>query len=184
VLIDRLRRVDRALSPRTVRLEAAPHAEQALSAYFAAPIHFGSARAELVFATADLRRPSPRANPYLAAVLDRHANDLLARLPATSSYADHVRRVIARVIERGSPSLEAVAHELHASPRTVQRRLAELGTSHKALVEEVRRSLAEQHLESERSLTAVAFSLGYRAESSFRRAYRKWTGRRARARRA
>jgi AraC-like DNA-binding protein len=44
-------------------------------------------------------------------------------------------------------------------------------------VDEVRRQLAVRYIESPRlSITEIAFLLGYEDVSSFRRAFKKWTG--------
>jgi AraC-like DNA-binding protein len=175
----------RRLVPREVRFEHPPLARRELAAFFGCPIRYGCDFSELIFASADLDLPIHAAKPRLAGLLERYAAELLARLPASASYPDHVRRAIASVIRCGQPTLQAIAREMHASPRTVQRRLSDAGTTHKRLVEDVRRQLATRYIESPRlSITEIAFLLGYQEESSFRRAFKKWTGkspRRARA---
>jgi AraC-like DNA-binding protein len=177
-LLKRLRDVSgAALGPREVFFDTAPHAQRELAAFFRCPVRFARARSELIFASSDLELPVHAAKPRLAALLDRYAAELLARLPAAASYADHVRRAIAHAIQRGSLTVTAVAREMHASPRTVQRRLADAGTTHTRLVDEVRRELAMRYIESPRlSITEIAFLLGYEDEGSFRRTFRKWTG--------
>jgi AraC-like DNA-binding protein len=63
------------------------------------------------------------------------------------------------------------------APRTVQRRLSELGTSYQEMVESVRRDMAEQLvLDRTLSITEIAFLLGFEEVSGFRRAYQRWTG--------
>jgi AraC-like DNA-binding protein len=168
----------REIRPREVRFEHARQAEKELGDFFGCPIRFGRAQSDLVLASADLARAVQAAKPRLAALLDRYAEELLERLPSTSSYADHVRRAIAHVIKRGPPTLEAVAREMHASARTVQRRLAEAGTTYQRLVDEMRRRLALRCIQSPHKLSIVEIAclLGFRDESSFRRSFRKWTG--------
>jgi len=178
LLVERFRKINgRRIHPREVSFEHSPHAQRELAAFFRCPVRFARAHSELVFASSDLELPAHAAKPRLAALLDRYAEELLARLPATGSYADHVRGVVSQVIQRGSPTLEAIARALHASPRTVQRRLSDAGTTHTGLVDEVRRHLAMRYIESPRlSVTEIAFLLGYEDEGSFRRAFKKWTG--------
>ncbi len=178
VLVQRFRNISgRSIRPKEVSFEHPPHAQPELAAFFECPVRFGCARSEMVFATPDLEQPVQAARPRLAALLDRFAAELLARLPAVGSYVDHVRRAVAHVIQRQPPTLEAIAREMHASPRTVQRRLSDAGTTHSRLVDEVRLGLATRYLESPRlSITEIAFLLGYEDENSFRRAFKKWTG--------
>jgi AraC-like DNA-binding protein len=63
------------------------------------------------------------------------------------------------------------------SERTLRRRLAEEGTSLRALVDEVRATLAAEFLRSG-SLTVaeIAHRLGYVEQSSFSQAFKRWHG--------
>ncbi len=71
----------------------------------------------------------------------------------------------------------SVARRLDISERTLRRKLAALGTSHSALLEEVRRDLALK-LEERGGLPQieVATRVGYRSAAAYRRAFRAWTG--------
>jgi len=63
------------------------------------------------------------------------------------------------------------------SPRTLQARLEAEGTSFSALIEEVRILLAKLYLQRpESSLDEIAEWLGYSEQTSFGRAFRRWTG--------
>jgi AraC-like DNA-binding protein len=146
-------------------------------ALFRCPVRFNCPAPELVFAADQLKLAVRTAKPGLARVLDRHLHDLLARLPPGQSFRQRVDDAIARTMHAGRPSLEATARTLHASPRTVQRHLAELGVTHRELVDEVRRDMAERLLATRRvSIGEIAFLLGFEDASGFRRAYHKWTG--------
>jgi AraC-like DNA-binding protein len=75
------------------------------------------------------------------------------------------------------PSLGDIAADQHVSPRTLIRRLKRGGTSYKAILEDVRRTLAADYLRhSEMSVAAIAFRLGYQDPSNFGRAFRGWFG--------
>jgi len=156
----------------------APSDTRAYRALFRCPVRFGAATTELVIAAAALVLPVHTARPGLARVLDRHMGDLLARLPEPTGFERRVHHAIALGLGGGRPpSLAATARALHAAPRTIQRRLQELGWTHRGLVESVRRDLAESLLASSRlSLTDIAFLLGFEDVSGFYRAYRRWTG--------
>ena len=63
------------------------------------------------------------------------------------------------------------------SERTLQRRLAEEGSSYQQLLTDTRRQLAERHLaEGRLPATEIAILLGYSEPSVFFRAFRQWTG--------
>ena len=64
-----------------------------------------------------------------------------------------------------------------ASSRTLQRRLVEVGTSFRALVDSTRREIVERALRNTRmSLTEVAFCAGFASQSTLSAAVRQWHG--------
>ncbi|MGE3771801.1 MAG: AraC family transcriptional regulator ligand-binding domain-containing protein [Gammaproteobacteria bacterium] len=75
------------------------------------------------------------------------------------------------------PTLEALACELHMSPRTLIRRLRTAGTSYQAELDAARRERAFELLaRATLPVTAVAYTLGYADSASFAKAFRRWTG--------
>ena len=73
--------------------------------------------------------------------------------------------------------LADVAAGLALSPSELQRRLEQVGTSFRAEVERVRRTLTEQYLrDPSLSLIEIAFLLGFSEQSAFSRACRRWFG--------
>jgi AraC-like DNA-binding protein len=109
---------------------------------------------------------------------DGDAVELLAAIVPRDATLDRVRAAVTRVLRTGPPTLASVARTLRASPRTVQRRLKEAGSSHRGVVDEVRRELAIRYLATPGlSITEIAFLLGFTDDSSFRRVYKRWTGR-------
>lgn len=170
----------RPVVPREVRFEhAAPRDVSPYSALFQCPVRFGCARTALVFDAVDLALAVRSAKPGLAAILDRQMEAVLARLPASASFTLHVRQAVGASLQSGGrPTLRSTARHLKASPRTVQRRLSEDGTTHREIVESVRRDLAQRLLEVRRmSITEIAFLLGFSDVSGFRRTFKRWTGR-------
>jgi AraC-like DNA-binding protein len=144
---------------------------------FRAPIRFGQRANALVLDAAMLDRRIPQADPALRAVLDRHADALLAVVPPAGRLSDRVRHVLGRALRGGVPGLAAVARELGMSARTLQRRLSDEGTSHQILIEEMRRELSIRYLQQpDMSISDVAYLLGFAEPSTFHRAFRKWTG--------
>jgi AraC-like DNA-binding protein len=152
--------------------DTAPHA-----AVFRSRVRFGCAPSEIVFAAADLALPVRTANPGLNAILERYMTELLARLPKDESFVERARAAVAHRLVCGRATLETTARALHASPRTVQRKLGEHGTSHVEVVDSVRHDLAERLVnEGRMSITEIAFLLGFADVSGFRRVYKRWTG--------
>ncbi|MGK4002268.1 AraC family transcriptional regulator [Sorangium sp. So ce1036] len=132
---------------------------------------------ELVVPAEVLDRPLPHANEALAGFLERQVGAMTARLPgaASSAVADRVRAALGERLREGA-DLPALAARLRMSPRTLQRRLGDEGTSLHALLDEVRRGRAAALLEANMAIGEVAYLLGYSEASAFHRAFRRWTG--------
>jgi AraC-like DNA-binding protein len=147
------------------------------SRLFRCPVRFGASSNRLTFASSFLSLPIDKADASLCAVLDRHAEELLSKYPPRDSLLDQVQSIIANEFRGGDPSLERVADQLSLTPRTLQRKLHELGTSHNELLDQMRRQLAMRYLrEPEMAICEVAYLLGFSEASSFHRAFKRWTG--------
>jgi AraC-like DNA-binding protein len=73
--------------------------------------------------------------------------------------------------------IEAIARKMGVSRRTLQRRLADAGTSFRDAVDAARREVALAELaRGASSMTDLAFLLGFSEHSAFARAFRRWTG--------
>lgn len=73
--------------------------------------------------------------------------------------------------------LETVAEILKTTPRTLNRKLSERGTSFREIVHQSKMSNAMRHLKySEMSTVQIANVLGYSSESSLCRAVKNWSG--------
>jgi len=132
------------------------------------------------FDAALLDRPVPNADASMFTVLQRHAEELLAarrRETAEPRILADVRREVAAQLSTDRARLDDVAASLALSPRTLQRKLAEAGTTFQAVHDAARQALAEELLrDAKLNLTDVAYMLGYREQSSFTRACREWFG--------
>ena len=95
----------------------------------------------------------------------------------TNDIAESVRRVIAAMLPNGRPDVQRVARFLGKNPRTLQRRLAAVGTSYSRVLHEVRYGTALRLLGDNR-LTCLEISviMGYADPAHFTRAFKGWTG--------
>lgn len=143
---------------------------------FACPLQFGGNEYSLCIPQRLLAKPLPQANPPLRNLLRQHAESLLAKLPSASVRA-RVTALLGSQLSRGEPGRAVLAQELGLSERTLQRRLAEEGSSYQQLLADTRRQLAERYLEQgQLPATDIALLLGYSEPSVFFRAFRHWTG--------
>jgi AraC-like DNA-binding protein len=145
------------------------------------PVHFDASHDAVVFSASMLNGPNPASDPALVQALERHARELLAKLPLGDDLPSRVRHEIALRLPSGA-SAEAVAETLRMSARSLRRRLEAEGTSYMQILDEVRCELARRHLAQEqRAVEEVAFALGFSDGSAFHKAFRRWTGESPRA---
>lgn len=144
---------------------------------FRAPVQFGAEADRLYITAEEWRAPIESADAVLAQVLEEHARILAERLPqAPAGFKAQVHKTIVSAPSEGG-SVESVARALNVSVRTLQRKLVETGTTFREVSDMVRGQLAEGYLTDPAvSIAEVAFLLGFSEQSSFNRAFRRWTG--------
>lgn len=94
----------------------------------------------------------------------------MKRVRTPSRYA--VRAAIAASLRQGGATLPRAARQLGISVRSLQRRIADMGTSYSELVAEVRLDTACHLLaESDEPIAGIAARLGFAGASSFCRTF-------------
>jgi AraC-like DNA-binding protein len=138
---------------------------------------FGCEENAMWLNAAALALPHRAPDPSLLQILTSHADELLRQLsPRPSGFAARARAAIGETLLAGNSSAEQVARRLAVSLRTLHRRLAEEGTSHGELVDDVRRTQAMLHLSSNRfSIGEISFLLGFSHPNGFHKAFKRWT---------
>ena len=123
-----------------------------------------------------LDEPLPQADPHTLAVCVAQCEHILERRQRRHGMSAMVRSELLSAPGE-MPSLDTVAASLHLHPRTLRRRLAEEGTSFRALTNDVRAALATALL-SQVGLTVeqVARRLGYAETAAFNHAFSRWFG--------
>ena len=144
---------------------------------FGPSLLFGQRENALVFPVSALSLPMVKSDPALRSLLERVAREMLERLPKADALTAQIRQLLASELGRGDPGIVTLARHLHMTPRTLRRRLAEMGTTHRDILEQLRKELALRYL-GERAIgtSEVAFLLGYSNASAFHKAFKRWTG--------
>jgi AraC-like DNA-binding protein len=118
--------------------------------------------------------------PDVEALVDRRLGDLLELVQDSETsdpahvWTDAVREILAAQLDRRALTLPSAARALAVSARTLQRRLAEEGTSWRAELDAARRERTAQLLGRGRTKDATAASVGYSDSRALRRAVRRW----------
>lgn len=166
----------------SVRLERvsfpfpAPGYAQLAQAMFDCPVAYDQPRAGFSFACAQLDQPLCMADPVAFREAELICQRELCKLSEATSLGTRIRRLMLEK-RNGFPSLIVTARLFHLTPRTLHRRLLDEGTSFKQILEEVRHTLAVEHLKAGHlSVEEIAYLLGYNDVANFRRAFKRWEG--------
>jgi AraC-like DNA-binding protein len=144
---------------------------------FGCPVQFEAAHNRMSIDRAWWDTPTTRAQPGALQLLAEHADLLREKLPRGPDLVERTRRAIGGRLRGGDSSLESVARELGLSARSLQRHLQELGFSYHELADEVRAATARLYLEQpDIAIAEIAYLLGFADQSTFNRAFKRWTG--------
>lgn len=153
----------------------APAHADAYGRIFDGTVQFDAPEAELRFEAIYLRLPVVRDDAALRRML-RHPIPLMARRYRQDRLLS--RRIAGFIASHRDepPDAEQVASHFNISTRSLQRHLQEEGTTLNVLSSQARQRRAEDLLRRGLPLKRVAHLAGYGDESSFGRAFRRWTG--------
>lgn len=156
---------------------APPPDSEPYTAFFGVPVRFGSDADRLGFATTLLSEPLRTAMTALGDLLEAKMREAAPPGTASDAFLGRVRRALSAQIDAGDLTIAATAKRLATSTRTLQRELARAATSHKALLDELRRERALALLAAARiPLVDISARLGFSDPRAFFRAFRRWTG--------
>jgi AraC-like DNA-binding protein len=158
------------------RPEPEPEVVEAYTQLFGVRPLFNQSHDRSLFAAALMHQPLPQADPHTAALCEQMCKKLVESRTLRSGVAGEVRDRLMRTPGR-IPDMEQVAEEMHMTSRTLRRHLTAEGASFRALLEEVRSTLAEE-LMTNATLThsEIAERLGYADVTTFIEAFRRWKG--------
>ena len=143
---------------------------------WAVPVQMGSEHAGMKLADHVWDMPNRKANPLLKETLLTVAEQVQIKQLQEAPLVYAIRTRLPDALERGEFSAEDIAAELGLSKRTLQRKLSAEQITFKELLDFYRQEQAFLLLQKgEADLANVAYALGYNEQSSFNRAFRRWT---------
>lgn len=158
-----------------VHYSAPAHADSYRS-FFDGSVRFDAEYTRITFDGSLLQRPLAGADGATASWAERQCAALLSNLNCQNGIVEQARTLLRQVPGRYLTQ-EALARTLQTSTRSMRRSLKGLGTSYTQLLEEALREHAVEYLVSKRMNTEdVAAELGFSDARSFRRAFKRWTG--------
>jgi AraC-like DNA-binding protein len=143
--------------------------------FFNGPLRFDAGRYGIAFDAEWLEHPLPESDPELLKLLQAEVDRVDARLKG--DFETQVRAAVRGAIVNRQCSAAEVAERFSMHRRSMSRHLRSMGTSFRALAEDVRFELARHFLEESRmEIIQIASMLGYSNASAFTRAFRRWSG--------
>lgn len=144
--------------------------------FFDGTLRFDAEYTRITFDGSLLQRPLAGADGATASWAERQCAAMLSSLNCQNGIVEQARTLLRQVPGRYL-SQEALARTLQTSTRSMRRSLQGLGTSYTQLLEEALREHAVEYLVRKGMNTEdVAAELGFSDARSFRRAFKRWTG--------
>jgi AraC-like DNA-binding protein len=143
--------------------------------FFGCDVRFDAGENGFVLGSRVVDMPLPSGNHELAVTFDTILAGQMAALGA-GDITTRCKDYLLKQLTSGEPSEQALANALGMSLRSLQRKLGELGTTYKRLLDETRYDLALKYLDDpKRSITEITFLLGFSEQSAFTRAFKRWS---------
>lgn len=165
--------------PHAVVLDAdAPRQRAAYDEFFGPGLRFERGPIRLSVQAEHLDWPMPGANPRLHELMTRLA-EIEQRQSGTyaSAFEGELRAALSRMLRKGKTSATDLSQALGLTPAGFRARLKQHGLDYRVVLDDVRRETARSYLaETDLSIAAIAFALGYTDSSIFTRACQKWFG--------
>jgi AraC-like DNA-binding protein len=150
---------------------------RALERHFGCKVTGRASRNAIIFRASDAIAPFVTRNAELLDLLAPQFEEQLTQYKSEDSFIELVRQAIQDRLTGQRPSIHAISQVLHVSPRTLQRRLQESGSSFQRVMDEARHQMARYYLSnSALELNETAYLLGFEDPNSFGRAFRAWEG--------
>jgi AraC-like DNA-binding protein len=156
-------------APEEVHLSRrAPPDRRPFDGFFGVPVNFSATEDAVMFSSDWLDRRVAREE-------QRQKSNRLEI--AAAPFSEHVRRQVAIRLGFDPVDAAAIARELGVSRRQLFRRLQSEGTTCQKLADDVRFARARHLLEAgDAPIPDIAFALAYPDQSSFARAFKRWSG--------
>jgi len=167
------------ITPESVSFQHEPPTDlKDYHAAFGCPVLFNTNDNIITYRTKDLETRTAKADEAINRFLVERIEEEVSGIERTAyKVSRDVEELIRDALPSGIPGIDQMSGQLGMSSRTLNRRLSENGQSFRDLVRYVQESRAKELLStSDRSVAQIAFETGFAEQSSFNRAFKRWTG--------
>ena len=167
---------DALLATRVRLAHPEPQCTKIISDYFRTPIIYDAPASSLTLARRDVDLELPSGNRELALLHDEFLMKYLVEIKK-GDIVQQIQSVIIENLPSGKVTDNLIAKELNLSERSLQRKLADMGTRYSAVLDQARFNVASRLLQDPGiNVFDVSQRLGYGHPTHFSRAFRKIAG--------
>ncbi|MEU7765840.1 AraC family transcriptional regulator ligand-binding domain-containing protein [Nocardia sp. NPDC049190] len=162
-----------------LRQRAPRRRDRFVEAFGTRRVDFDAPTDQITFRTADLALPLRTADPALADILRRCAERLPPPHRLDVTWSSQVHYALIALMGDGRVTIDRVARYLATSRRSLQRRLADEGTTWTRELDRARSAVVEHRSDTspDDTLTSLARRVGYADTGALRRARQRWATR-------
>ena len=143
---------------------------------FKCPIDYNNDVCEFRVSKSFIDEVLPTGNAELVRINEQVLNEYLKRFNKNDTVAA-VYNTLLKLLPHGEPGREKVADALGTSGRSLHRKLKELNTSYKVILDDARKNLALEYIKQpDISMITITYQLGFSDSTSFSRSFKRWTG--------
>jgi len=151
-------------------------AQDLRAVFYGATMSFEAERTSMSFPRSLLQKPVKQDQANLELLLVDPYFNLFQLHFKTDSWASKVESEVGDKLD-ALPTLPELAKSMNVKPYTLQRRLADEGTSYLTIKNHLRRDLAiELLINTELTIEEISAKLGFSETSPFTRTFKQWTG--------
>jgi len=167
----------KSIKPEIVNFKHSSTRSEYYSEYFNCPVRFGSNENALIFKSDKLQIPTIKADKFIHQFLIETMEKEKSKLAVEEDILTReINRLLKESLSSGIPSLTQVGEYLGLSTRTLKRRLGERDLTFRELVRKNQEETARHLLaNSTYTIGEIAFQTGFSEQSSFNRAFKRWT---------
>ena len=164
------------ITPLEVKIDFESLKKESFDRVFNTSVELESDVNQMKFGLETLEQNIVFADYELLQVLENVAFARFQSQSGSSNLSGVITSMIYSLLNPSIPSFELVADNLNMSPRNLQRKLKEEGTSYSKLVTEVKKKLAVDYLKKNLSIKEISYLMGYSESGTFVSAFKKWFG--------
>ncbi|AYB31484.1 AraC family transcriptional regulator [Chryseolinea soli] len=162
------------LRPVYVEFTYSKRAPQEYERVFHAPVKFNAQRNGVTITREQYVTPIISYDKSLFALFNAMLVKKQNALSNENTLPEKIRSLLLFDFNGQVPALEIMASHLSMTPRTLQRKLTDEGTSYRALSHQLRKELATEMLNTNLKKQEIASLLGYTDDSTLRRQVKAW----------